>query len=86
MNIHKNARLTPKGREILIARLARGERAGEVGIGNKKIVLTDWVFVATDVGPKVACCGSVCVRSGTPYGLRHSVDSSRLGSAGCQDQ
>ena len=25
MNIHKNARLTPKGREILISRLERGE-------------------------------------------------------------
>ena len=26
MNIHENARLTPKGREILIRRLERGER------------------------------------------------------------
>ena len=26
MNMHKNARLTPKGRELLIARLERGER------------------------------------------------------------
>ncbi|WP_156892535.1 hypothetical protein [Salaquimonas pukyongi] len=25
MNIHKNARLTPKGRELLIERLERGE-------------------------------------------------------------
>lgn len=31
MNIHKNARLTPKGREVLIARLERGERPGDVG-------------------------------------------------------
>ena len=31
MNMHQNARLTPKGREILIARLARGERASDVG-------------------------------------------------------
>jgi len=30
MNIHKNARLTPKGREILIARLARGERPVDI--------------------------------------------------------
>ncbi len=30
MNIHKNARLTPKGRELLMARLERGERPTEV--------------------------------------------------------
>ena len=30
MNMHKNARLTPKGRELLIARLERGERPGDV--------------------------------------------------------
>ena len=26
MNVHNNARLTPRGREILISRLQRGER------------------------------------------------------------
>ncbi|MCP4823235.1 MAG: IS481 family transposase [Shimia sp.] len=30
MNIHKNARLTPKGREILIGRLERGEHPSDV--------------------------------------------------------
>ena len=30
MNVHKNARLTPKGRELLIARLERGERPQDV--------------------------------------------------------
>jgi IS5 family transposase len=30
MNMHKNARLTPKGREVLIRRLERGERPGDV--------------------------------------------------------
>jgi transposase InsO family protein len=30
MNIHKNARLTPKGRELLIARLERGEHPCDV--------------------------------------------------------
>ncbi len=30
MNVHKNARLTPCGREILISRLERGEPATEV--------------------------------------------------------
>ena len=30
MNIHNNARLTPKGREILISRLERGEHPGDV--------------------------------------------------------
>ena len=30
MNIHRNARLTPKGREVLVGRLQRGERAEDV--------------------------------------------------------
>ena len=30
MNVHKNARLTPRGREILVARLDRGERPMDV--------------------------------------------------------
>lgn len=30
MNMHQNARLTPKGRELLIARLVRGERPSDV--------------------------------------------------------
>ena len=30
MNIHQNARLTPKGRELLIARLERGEHVCDV--------------------------------------------------------
>ena len=30
MNMHKNARLTPKGREVLIGRLERGEHPGDV--------------------------------------------------------
>ncbi len=30
MNMHQNARLTPKGRELLIVRLERGERPGDV--------------------------------------------------------
>jgi len=30
MNVHKNARLTPRGREILITRLERGEHPGDV--------------------------------------------------------
>lgn len=30
MNIHKNARLTPKGRALLIARLERGEHPYDV--------------------------------------------------------
>ncbi len=30
MNMHKNARLTPKGRELLIARLERGEHPSDV--------------------------------------------------------
>ncbi len=30
MNVHENARLTPRGREILISRLERGEHALDV--------------------------------------------------------
>ena len=30
MNIHKNARLTPRGREVLISRLKRGERPEDI--------------------------------------------------------
>jgi len=30
MNMHQNARLTPKGREVLVSRLERGELAGDV--------------------------------------------------------
>lgn len=30
MNMHKNARLTPKGREVLVERLERGERPADV--------------------------------------------------------
>ena len=31
MNVHKNARLTPKGRELLIERLACGTRSESLG-------------------------------------------------------
>ena len=31
MNVHKNARLTPRGREILVSRLERGEHPQDVG-------------------------------------------------------
>lgn len=31
MNVHKNARLTPRGREILVSRLERGEHPRDVG-------------------------------------------------------
>ncbi len=30
MNVHKNARLTPRGREVLISRLKRGEHPQDV--------------------------------------------------------
>ncbi len=31
MNVHKNARLTPRGREVLVSRLERGEHPQDVG-------------------------------------------------------
>ncbi len=38
MNVHKNARLTPKGRELLIERLARGEHPIDVAEHHGRIV------------------------------------------------
>ncbi len=41
MNIHKNARLMPKGREVLVSRLERGERvddvAGAMGVSTRTV-------------------------------------------------
>ena len=41
MNVHKNARLTPKGRELLIGRLERGEHpedvAGAMGVSTRTV-------------------------------------------------
>jgi len=41
MNMHKNARLTPKGRELLIERLERGEHpidvAGAMGVSVRTV-------------------------------------------------
>ncbi len=31
MNVHKNARLTPRGREVLVSRLERGEHPRDMG-------------------------------------------------------
>ncbi len=31
MNVHNNARLTPRGREVLVSRLERGEHPRDVG-------------------------------------------------------
>ncbi len=31
MKVHKNARLTPRGREVLVSRLERGEHPRDVG-------------------------------------------------------
>ncbi len=31
MNAHKNARLTPRGRELLVSRLERGEHPRDLG-------------------------------------------------------
>ncbi len=31
MNVHKKARLTPRGREVLVSRLERGEHPRDVG-------------------------------------------------------
>lgn len=53
MNIHKNARLTPKGREVLISRLERGERvddvAGAMGVSTRTVY--KWRKRFRDKGP-----------------------------------
>ena len=52
MNVHKNARLTPKGRELLVCRLDRGEPSSDVasarGIG------WEFVHVAVDDHSRIA--------------------------------
>ncbi len=40
MNVHKNARLAPRGREILISRLKRGERLRDVATAMGSLSLT----------------------------------------------
>ena len=54
MNIHKNARLTPKGREVLISRLERGERGTMDGI-------------AQEAGLSRATVGQVLARHGVNW-------------------
>ena len=53
MNVHKNARLTPKGRELLIARLERGEHpddvAGALGVSVRTVY--KWRKRRRDHGP-----------------------------------
>ena len=39
MNVHKNARLTPRGRELMISRLERGEPAIEVAVEGDLVTL-----------------------------------------------
>ena len=39
MNVHKNARLTPRGREILISRLERGEHPLDVATAYGRQIL-----------------------------------------------
>ncbi len=40
MNVHKNAGLTPRGREILISRLERGEHPNDVAVATGVSVST----------------------------------------------
>ena len=53
MNIHKNAWLTPKGREVLILRLERGARvddvAGAMGVSTRTVY--KWRKRFRDEGP-----------------------------------
>ncbi len=53
MNMHKNARLTPKGREILIGRLERGEHACDVAraLGVSERTVYKWRKRYRDHGP-----------------------------------
>ena len=44
MNIHNNARLTPKGRELLIGRLERGEHPHDVACAMGVSVRTVYIY------------------------------------------
>ncbi len=48
MNVHKNAQLTPRGREQLVARVSAGVPAAEVAAGSGVSVRTVWKWVARE--------------------------------------
>jgi transposase InsO family protein len=60
MNVHKNARLTPKGRELLIARLERGEAPKDVAaaMGVSLRTLYKWRRRYREGGPAALQDGS----------------------------
>ena len=53
MNIHKNARLMPKGRAVLVSRLERGERVDDVAgaMGFSMRTVYKWQKRFRDAGP-----------------------------------
>ena len=69
MNVHKNARLTPKGRELLIARLERGEHpqdvASAMGVSSplKKALLTGFHSMAKHNATKAVSPSSETMRT-----------------------
>ena len=72
MNIHKNARLTPKGREILISRLERGEHpldvATAMGISTSTVYKWWRRYRAEGFGG--------LIKFGTPFGkVFHHLDA-----------
>ena len=52
MNVHNNARLTPRGREILISRLQRGERPRDVATAIAREMLGFVWTIAREVPPR----------------------------------
>ena len=57
MNVHKNARLTPRGREVLVSRLERGEHPRDVGtaMGVSASTVYKWWATLSRGGPCRAC-------------------------------
>ncbi len=57
MNVHKNARLTPRGREVLVSRLERGEHPRDVGtaLGVSASTVYKWWRRYRAEGPCRAC-------------------------------
>jgi transposase len=45
VNVHKNAQLTPRGREQLVARVVSGERVADVAAGSGVSARTVWKWV-----------------------------------------
>lgn len=74
MNVHKNAQLTPRGREQLVARVVAGEPAAEVAAGSGVSVRTVWKWVARQ---RAGGSAALLDRSSRPRRSPHQVRRAR---------